>query len=139
MIRGEVRAFGATLLRWLSASTAMLGFPDSPTQSDGALRGELRLEVRLLVDEADEDAARSLEQVAYLWHADLVDDFARPATLPDEPGTPQDGKLLGQVGRLDVDLVEQFVNSVLAFADELEDPDPRRMSQGPEEFGLGHI
>jgi hypothetical protein len=61
------------------------------------------------------------------------------APLDDQPGPPQDRQLLAQVARLDVDLVEELVNGMVALAEELEDADPGGVAEGPEEFRLGLV
>jgi hypothetical protein len=46
---------------------------------------------------------------------------------------------MGQVARLDVDLGQEFVHGVLPLAEQLQNPDPRRMAQRAEEVRLGLI
>ena len=59
--------------------------------------------------------------------------------MDDEARPTEDGQLLGQVAGLDLDLVEQLMDGVVPFAQELEDADPRGMAEGPKELGLGLI
>ncbi len=77
-----------------------------------------------------------LEQGPHLGHGDGIGHLSVIPTRHDEQGAAQDGQLLGQVARLDVDLREQLVDGMLALAEQLEDPDPGRVSEGSEKFGL---
>ncbi len=61
------------------------------------------------------------------------------ALLGDEPGPTQDGQLLREVAGFDIDGVEQLMDRVVAFAEQLQDADPGRVAEGPEELRLGLV
>ena len=105
----------------------------------GRFGSKLRLQFVLLRDETQQDRPCGEQQVADFRHADRIDDLAAVATLHDQAGPAQDGQLLGEVARLDLDPVKQLVDGVVALAQQLQDADPCRVAERAEELGLGLV
>ncbi len=79
------------------------------------------------------------QEVADLGDADSVDDLGLlPARVHQSAGL-QDGELLGEVAGLDVDRLEEFVDGVVSFAQQLQHADACGVTQLLEQIGLGLV
>lgn len=93
-------------------------------------------EFALAGQEFGEDTAGRAQEFGDVTTGKRIVDGRAVARRDDDSGTAQDRELLGQVGRLDVDLGEEFAYGHRTALQELQNADPDRVSEHAEELGF---
>jgi len=117
--------------------------PPRPRHRSAGSPADARLQIGLqsvlVLDQDEQDRASRKEQVPNGRDADRVPHLSALAMLGDQARPTEDGELLAEIARLDLDPVEQLVDRMIPLAQELQDANPGRMPESPEEFSLGLV
>src|SRR6266540_1852227 len=92
-----------------------------------------------LVEQLGQDPPRGPHQLRDVTAGERVDDGRTLAAGGDDARPPEHRELLGQAGRLDLDLGEQVPDRHRPVLQEFQHPDPDRVAEHPEELGLGLV
>ena len=106
----------------------------APQSSDSGLVGvEAGAQV---VEVAHEEATAGVEDLPDVRVADPVEDAGAGLASFDETPGAEDGELLGDEGRVDLEVGLEVGDARLAVAEKLEDADAGWVAQGLEQLGL---
>jgi hypothetical protein len=83
-----------------------------------------------------EDAAGDIQEIAQQRVTQGIPDGRPLFAGRDDILGAQDGQMLGEGGLANLEFALEFLHALFAAAERLENPDPQRVRQGPEEFGL---
>src|SRR5437762_3188119 len=100
---------------------------------------ELGQQLVLPGEHLGEDPARGAHQLGDIAASECVDDGGAVTGGGDDARPAQYRQLLGQAGRLDVDLGEQVAHRLRPVLEQFENSDAHRMAEHPEELSLGLV
>lgn len=109
---------------------------------DGLVTGRLAQRVeqrRLSLDHLSQNSAGRSHQISHVGSCEGVHDSRSVPGRYDDARPTEYTELMGQVRRLNSDLIEQLPHLARSIAEKLENADADRMPENPEELGLPFV